>query len=207
MKQILAFGDSITWGSDPHTGGRHGYGDRWPVALGGGLQDAVVFAEGLRGRTTVHARHSACVEMRGDAVLPMLLHSHAPLDLAVIMLGTNDVYEGHATHLIRDGLERLVEIIRHHPWRLPEAASPKVLLVSPPPMSLCADPDITPEKVAQSEGLAAAIAPLAARLDCGFFDAAQVARASDADGYHLEAADSRALGEALQTPVSGLLTV
>ena len=60
MKQILAFGDSLTWGSDPHTGGRHPYDDRWPVALGEGLTKAAVFAEGLRGRTTVHARNSAC---------------------------------------------------------------------------------------------------------------------------------------------------
>ncbi|MFY0309523.1 GDSL-type esterase/lipase family protein [Leisingera sp. D0M16] len=205
MKQILAFGDSLTWGSDPHSGGRHPYRDRWPVALGEGLQDAVVFAEGLRGRTTVHARNSACVEMRGDAVLPVLLHSHAPLDLAVIMLGTNDIYEGHASHLIRDGLERLVEIIRHHPWRLPEPAAPGILLVAPPPMSPCGDPDITPDKVAQSEGLASVIEPLAVQLGCGFFDAAGVARASEADGYHLEAADSRALGEALRAPAARLL--
>lgn len=207
MKQILAFGDSLTWGSDPHSGGRHPHNDRWPVALGAGLANAVVFAEGLRGRTTVHARNSACVEMRGDAVLPMLLHSHAPLDLAVIMLGTNDIYEGHSSKLIRDGLERLVEIIRHHPWRLPEPAVPHVLLVSPPPMSLCGDPDVTPEKLAQSEALAAVIEPLADRLGCGFFDAAGVARASGADGYHLEAADSRALGEALRAPVAGLLAL
>ncbi|MEW2913754.1 GDSL-type esterase/lipase family protein [Leisingera sp. JC11] len=207
MKQILAFGDSLTWGSDPHTSGRHPYGDRWPVALGEGLAEAVVFAEGLRGRTTVHARGSACVEMRGDAVLPMLLHSHAPLDLAVIMLGTNDIYEGHPSYLIRDGLERLVEIIRHHPWRLPEAVEPQVLLVSPPPMSLCDDPDITPQMVARSEALAEVIEPLADRLGCGFFDASQVARASAADGYHLEAADSRALGEALRAPVTAMLAL
>jgi len=205
MKQVLAFGDSLTWGSDPHTGGRHGYRSRWPVALGEGLPGAVVFGEGLRGRTTVHARNSACAEMRGDAVLPVLLHSHAPLDLVVIMLGTNDVYEGRASHLIRDGLERLVEIIRHHPWRMPEPVVPKVLLVSPPPVSLCADADITAAKVEQSEGLAAIIAALADRLGCGFFDAAQVARASAADGYHLEAADSRALGEALRAPAANLL--
>lgn len=207
MKQILAFGDSLTWGSDPHTAGRHPHGDRWPVALGEGLADAVVFAEGLRGRTTIHARHSACVEMRGDAVLPVLLHSHAPLDLAVIMLGTNDIYEGHPSYLIRDGLERLVEIIRHHPWRLPAVAEPQVLLVSPPPMSLCSDPDITPEMVAQSEALAEVIKPLADGLGCGFFDAAQVARASAADGYHLEAADSRALGLALRVPVAAMLAL
>ncbi|UWQ77847.1 GDSL-type esterase/lipase family protein [Leisingera sp. S132] len=207
MKQILAFGDSLTWGSHPHTGGRHAAADRWPVALGEGQAEAVVVAEGLRGRTTVHARPSACAEMRGDAVLPMLLHSHAPLDLVIIMLGTNDIYEGHPSYLIRDGLERLVEIIRHHPWRLPEAAEPQVLLVAPPPVTLCETSDVTPAMVEQSEALADVIEALADRLGCGFFNAGQVARASAADGYHLEAADSRALGVALRVPVAAMLAL
>ncbi|KIC25688.1 MULTISPECIES: GDSL-type esterase/lipase family protein [unclassified Leisingera] len=207
MKQILAFGDSLTWGSDPHTGGRHPYDDRWPVALGEGLTKAAVFAEGLRGRTTVHARNSACAEMRGDAVLPMLLHSHAPLDLVVIMLGTNEIYETRPNHLIRDGLERLVEIIRHHPWRMPEPVAPQVLLVSPPPVTLCETSDVTPAMVEQSEMLADVIEALADRLGCGFFDSGQVARASAADGYHLEAADSRALGQALRLPVAAMLAL
>lgn len=207
MKQILAFGDSLTWGSDPHTGGRHAAADRWPVALGEGLPEAEVITEGLRGRTAAHSRHTACVEMRGDAVLPMLLHSHAPLDLVVIMLGTNEIYETRPNHLIRDGLERLVEIIRHHPWRMPGATAPQVLLVSPPPVTLCETSDVTPAMVEQSDMLADVIEALADRLGCGFFDAGQVARASAADGYHLEAADSRALGQALRLPVAAMLAL
>ena len=62
--------------------------------------------------------------------------------------------------------------------------------------------------VEQSEMLAEVIEALADRLGCGFFRfAAQVARASAADGYHLEGADSRALGAALRAPVAAMLAL
>lgn len=170
-----------------------------------GLDGVHVITEGLRGRTTAYARPSASAEMSGVVALPMLLHSHAPLDLVVIMLGTNDVHEGMASHQIRDGLARLVEIIRHHPWRLPEACHPKVMLVSPPPVTQGDDPDITEEKVIQSESLADIIKALAMANECAFFDAAGVCRASPVDGFHLEGLDSRALGVALRAEVLALL--
>lgn len=204
MKNILAFGDSLTWGSNPHTTGRHAPADRWPTAMAEGLDDVHVITEGLRGRTTAFARPSASAEMSGVVALPMLLHSHAPLDLIIIMLGTNDIYEGFASNQIRDGLARLVEIIRHHPWRLPEACNPRIMLVSPPPVTQGDCPDVTEEKVIQSETLAEIIKALALDNDCAFFDAAGVCRASPVDGFHLEAGDSRALGIALRVEVQAL---
>ena len=205
MKRVLAYGASQTWGSCPHTQGRHPARACWPVALAEGLGGAEVVNEGLRGRTTAFDRFTAPVDMNGARALPMLLHSHAPLDLVIIMLGTNDLYEGYAPYQVRDGLARLVEIIRHHPWHLPAPCDPAVLLVSPPPMTLCDDADVTPEKVALSETLGSVIEALANSLDCGFFDAGGVGRASVGDGYHLDAATSRALGEALRKPAARLL--
>ena len=124
MKNIMIFGDSNTWGSCPHSGGRHERSNQWPVVLAEGLDDAIVITEGLRGRTTAYSRPGSSTEMSGVVALPILLHSHAPLDLIVIMLGTNDIYEGHRLSIIRDGCARLVKIIRHHAWRLPEDCEP-----------------------------------------------------------------------------------
>ncbi len=205
MKQVLAFGDSLTWGSDPITNARHTFADRWPNALVEGLQDTHVISEGLRGRTTAYDRTSAPVDMNGARALPVLLHSHAPLDAVVIMLGTNDVYGGIETPLIRDGLRRLVEIVRHHPWRLEGVKTPPILLIAPPLMTKCDDVDVTDQKVAQSETLGTMIGALAKDLDVYFYDAAQIGRASPADGYHLEASVSRALGLALQPIVTRML--
>ncbi len=139
--------------------------------------------------------------MSGVATLPMLLHSHAPLDLVIIMLGTNDIYEGYRLHQIRDGLARLIEQIRYHPWRLPDDCDPRIMLVSPPPVTTGDSPDVTIEKVNRTEALPGIISVLAADNDCAFFDAASVGRASPVDGFHLEAQDSRALGVALRPEV------
>lgn len=205
MKRALAFGDSLTWGSCPHSGGRHAPADRWPVVMAAGLDGVEVIAEGLRGRTTVYDRPSAAVDMNGGRILPVLLHSHAPLDLVMIMLGTNDIYEGKSAYHVRDGLERLVELVRFHPWRLPQSCNPALLLISPPPMTPGPDPDVTPEKVALSEVLTDVVAGVAQQTGAGFFDAASIGRASLADGYHLEADASRRLGTGLRAPVAELL--
>ena len=51
MKTVLCYGDSLTWGYDAETLGRHALEDRWPSvlakALGPGVQ---VIAEGLNGK-------------------------------------------------------------------------------------------------------------------------------------------------------------
>lgn len=90
MVNILCFGDSNTFGTNP-SGGRWQLHERWPGVLqellGG---DFRVMEEGLGGRTTVLDD-----ELEGDKSgrrhLPMLLRSHRPLDLVIIMLGTNDM--------------------------------------------------------------------------------------------------------------------
>src|SRR5690606_20221544 len=93
MKTILAYGDSLTYGANPETGGpRHAYEDRWPTALERGLGGrARVIAEGLGGRTTAFDDFSSVADRNGARVLPTLLDSHKPLDLVIIMLGTNDL--------------------------------------------------------------------------------------------------------------------
>lgn len=92
MKQILCFGDSNTWGLIPKTGERFPWGIRWTSILSEKLgQDKYhVVEEGLCGRTTVFddpLRDGRC----GVKVLPTLLESHEPIDLSIIMLGTNDI--------------------------------------------------------------------------------------------------------------------
>ena len=81
MKTVLAFGDSLTWGADAATGGRHVFEDRWPTVLEkelGGL--ARVIAEGLSGRTISMDDHASLADLNGARALPMLLATPTPLD-------------------------------------------------------------------------------------------------------------------------------
>ena len=91
QKTILCYGDSNTWGYDPVNACRYDRNIRWPGVLQKELGQAYyVKEEGLCGRTTVW---DDPVEghKNGLKQLTPILHSHCPLDLVVIMLGTNDL--------------------------------------------------------------------------------------------------------------------
>lgn len=210
MKTVLCFGDSLTWGTDAATGGRHALEDRWPsvlqAALGSGVQ---VVAEGLGGRTTVYDDPVAPAERSGVKILPTLLSTHAPLDLVIVMLGTNDVKARVAGKAIdaRLGMERLVEIVRHHAWPL-EMEPPEVLVVAPPLIRETANPIFAAMfagAVEQSAMLASYYADLADDTGCGFYDAASVAETTPIDGIHLDAENTRAIGKGLAPIVRVML--
>lgn len=201
----MAFGDSLTWGTDPVAGGRHRYEDRWPTVLEAGLgQGCRMIAEGLGGRTTAFDDPTAAFERNGAKALPMLLASHSPLDLVVIMLGANDLkaFISPTHHGAVAGMTRLVEIIRTFPYSWGMNA-PQVMLVAPPHFCARANGEGPPSGrvIAESQRLGEAYRMLAEAKGCGFFDAAGVARASDMDGVHLDAANTRAIGAALIAPV------
>ena len=98
-KHIVCFGDSNTHGycADPGDtvtgGGRFDETERWTCLLQQKLGDEyLILEEGLSGRTTVFpdALHES---MDGLGVIYSTLMSHEPVDLLVIMLGTNDTKE------------------------------------------------------------------------------------------------------------------
>jgi lysophospholipase L1-like esterase len=144
--------------------------------------------------------------MNGARALPMLLHSHAPLDLVVIMLGTNDIYQGYRPDQVAAGLRRLVEIVRTHPQsRRVTYTRPDILLVAPPPMVMGHDPVVAGPMIAASRRLARMTEMVAMECDVAWADMREVAEASELDSVHLDAANTRAIGTALVDPVSRLL--
>ena len=210
MKTILAFGDSLTFGADPHiNGGRHAYEDRWPTRLEAGLGGkARVIAEGLGGRTTVFDDFSSPADRNGARILPTLLQSHAPLDAVVIMLGTNDM----KTYLCGSalgaamGMKRLAEIVRTHPYST--GAVPQIVLVAPPHCIATEHADLDDmfrNGITESRNLAGHYQRVARETGCRFFDASTIARADPADGVHLDAANTRAIGDALAPIVKEML--
>ncbi len=213
MKTILAYGDSLTFGANPIPGGpRHAYDDRWPTVLERVLAgEARVIAEGLGGRTTVHDDGWAAADRNGARILPTLLESHSPLDLVVIMLGTNDLkpFHGRTAQEAANGMRRLVQIVRGH-YVKPGDVAPRIILVSPPHIIHSDHPEMIPHfggraVIAESQELARWYKLRADEYGCGFFDAATVARAHPADGVHLDAENTRRIGEALAPLVKSTL--
>lgn len=201
MKTVLAFGDSLTFGANAETGIRHAFEDRWPSVLEQGLGGAVrVIPEGLGGRTTVFDDFSSVADRNGARVLPTLLDTHKPLDLVVIFLGTNDlkVYLNGTAFGAAMGVKRLVEIVRQHPYG--SYAVPGVVIVAPPLTVETTHQDLHPmfaPRADEAKRFDVYYSRIASELGAGYFNAASVAVASPIDGVHLDAANTRAIGEGL----------
>ena len=214
MKTILAYGDSLTYGASPQPDGpRHDYDDRWPTVLERQLGGAArVIAEGLGGRTTAYDDWTAAADRNGARILPTLLDSHKPLDLIIIMLGTNDLkpfVAGTAIYAAR-GARRLIEIVKGHFAATGEAA-PQILLVAPPhAVETAYGPMIdnfggTDHLLRETRQFSAHYARIANETGVAFFNAASVASANQGDGVHLDAANTRAIGEGLAPLVKSML--
>lgn len=200
VKVILCYGDSNTWGTDPATGQRLPPGVRWPGAmsqdLGGGYR---VIEEGLPGRTTVFDDR-IWEGLNGRTYLRPCLLSHSPLDLVIIMLGTNDLQAWYAAPVltIAGGMGALAAM-----------AMPfgQVLLVAPPPLAPMAD--LLAQEFAggqeKSLRLPEALQQTAQNLGVHYFDAGEVAQFSEFDGLHLDAANSVALGKSMAGQVREIL--
>jgi lysophospholipase L1-like esterase len=214
MKTILAYGDSLTFGANPQPNGpRHAFENRWPSVLEKGLGGAArVIAEGLGGRTTVSDDWYTAADRNGGRILPTLLESHSPLDLVIIMLGTNDLKPAICGSALEAsfGMRRLVQIVRGHYAGKGEAA-PEIILVAPPLICETENADMIghfgglQHAIEQSSQFAAHYARKAQEWNTGFFDASTVAKADPLDGVHLDAANTRAIGEGLIPVVKSML--
>ena len=91
MRTVLCYGDSNTWGYDPATRERFPPHVRWTGVLATRLgAEYRVVEEGLNGRTT---RWDDPIELGRNGLITLrpCIDSHRPLDLIIIMLGTNDL--------------------------------------------------------------------------------------------------------------------
>ncbi|MFZ7093661.1 SGNH/GDSL hydrolase family protein [Primorskyibacter sp. 2E233] len=188
MAVILCYGDSNTHGTRPMLEAgiseRFDVGARWPDAMASALgPDHQVIAEGLPGRTTVHDDIVEGGARNGLAVLPAILHSHKPLDLMILMLGTNDLKNRFSmtAYEIARSLERMVLATRA------EDVVDNILLVAPAPVKECGTlVDVFAGAEARQTGLETHIRQVADRLGCGFVAAGDTVAVSDGDGVHWE---------------------
>lgn len=134
-KRIVCFGDSNTWGYDASNNERFPEGVRWSSRLGELLgEEFQVVEEGLSGRTSV-VDDPLFEGLNAYHYIHPCLMSHAPLELVIIMLGTNDTKARfHLTsYNIAQGIARLSLKARNIPVAV-KGNLPKVLVIAPPPI-------------------------------------------------------------------------
>jgi lysophospholipase L1-like esterase len=209
MRTVLCYGDSNTWGYVPGSGKRYDRAVRWPGVFQATLgPDFAVVEEGLNSRTTVLDDPTRPAGKNGLAYLRPCLDSHAPLDLVILMLGTNDLKHryGMSAFDIAQNVSALLGVIGQSDSGA-DGQAPPVLLMSPPhvgPLTELVDLYAGAEE--KSRRLAVYYRKVAAEAGCHFLDAAEVVVASPADGVHWAADGHAALGRRVAEVVRGILT-
>ena len=204
-KRIMCFGDSLTWGWNPTSAGvpveRYQKEKRWTGALATELgHNFEVIEEGLSGRTT-NLDDPLDPRLNGAAYLPSALASHLPLDLVVLMLGTNDtkVYFNRTPFEIAAGMSTLIGQVAYSMGGVGTAyPAPKVLLVAPPPLAKTMPSHWFAELFSggyeKTSMVAAQYRKLAAFLQIPFFNAGDVITTEGVDGIHLSEQNNCMLG-------------
>jgi len=222
-KRIMVYGDSNSYGWMTDAQGkvnRYPADIRWPDKMGAILgNDYEVIVEALGGRTTnvdsplgtgpgvVHG-----VSMNGAGYLPAALASHTPLDLVIIMLGTNDlkaIFKRNATD-IAIGIGELITIVTNDKWQYKTPfAAPKVLVLCPPKVN---DKKESPYQKAfagaleTTEALPAVLEPIAKAAGAHFFDIAKIVPFGEApDAIHFTPENHATVAKAVAEEVKKIL--
>lgn len=213
MKQILVYSDSLTWGIIPNTRKRLPFEKRWTGILERELtlkqQKFRIIENCLNGRRTVWSDPFK-KGRDGSQGLAQVIEMHSPLELVILMLGTNDFQCMHENNawLSAQGTAKLIEIIRQAPIE-PEMSVPKILVIAPPqtikPKGAIANKFSGSER--RNVGLADELEKIAKEYSVYYFDAGSVTKASIVDGIHLDEKQHQILGESIGNTVSNLLTI
>ncbi len=214
-KRIMCFGDSLTWGWKGIPEGvpveRYPYAERWTGAMHAALGDGYeIIEEGLSGRTT-NADDPTDPRLNGSAYLPSALASHLPLDLVIIMLGTNDLkpFFHRTAHEIAAGMLVLITQVAQSAGGVGTAyPAPQVLVVAPPPTVDMPTPwfaELFKDARAKSIELAKQYKALTDFCGVPFLDAGDFIETDGLDGLHFSAAANITLGGAIAGKVKEIL--
>ena len=198
MKNILCFGDSNTWGCVPGVLSRFPYDKRWTGLLAQALgPEYHVLEDGIKGRTAaVDDPHYPF--RNGLSSLGYSLLSASPIDLMIVMLGTNDIeYVGaegyyHGIKVLGEQILRANTLLA---CTSPIFTEPRLLLVSPI--------EETPSMpyYEESKKLAYYTEKAAKELGVPWLDAARYAKPSEVDGCHMDEVGHAALAVAIEKAI------
>lgn len=213
MKNIMCYGDSNTHGYDGATGGRFSWGVRWTSLVQEALKEEGVriIEEGQNGRTTVWDDPIER-EKSGIKYLLPCLESQSPLDIIVLMLGTNDmkIRFSLCPYDVAAGAETLVKTIKAY-FTASQEPIPKILLVSPIEIRReVVGTHFGPmfgdmRGVEMSNQLAPLYEEVARRQGCEYLNGAAAASPGSDDYIHLDGEGHRKLAEAITEKLRTML--
>lgn len=203
MKRILCFGDSNTFGYKPDRSGRFDKNTRWTGLLSNSLKDNfTIIEDGLCGRT-VALDDPFCDGRNGLKSIGNSVRENSPIDLLIIMLGTNDLkaFYGMNAKKIAENCGKLID------KALDSCENPstmKILLVSPILLGkniLAINSAYNTQSVTASHLLSKEFKALAEEKNCYFLAAENYAKTSDLDCEHMSSEEHKKLAVAIERKI------
>lgn len=194
MKNILCFGDSNTWGYDPATQTRFSKDIRWTGVLQQLLgSNYNVIEEGLNGRTTnVNEKQDHGLGYfrpfrSAMDLLSVLIETNSPLDLIIVMLGTNDLKTNfnQSSEMIAKNMRLVCESIIDNDY----FQSKSIILVSPTHINE-ESPNLLDSFIGTtqaSQSFSNSYRKISDDLDLYFLDASESVKTNKIDGLHWDA--------------------
>lgn len=210
--QILCYGDSNTWGpiARYYDAGipapRYDAQTRWPRVMQAQLGDGFeVCEDGLGGRSTIYTREG--LEWKsGELYLLPCMRAHSPLDLVVVMLGTNDlqINQEITEADLPVGISRIADLVLGDSFSGRDVKPPKLLIIAPPEIRPSA-PEGRTEVYAKfrcdigrslSLKFPEVYAKVAQEKGCYFLNGQDYIQPCPADGVHIDGESHIRLGTA-----------
>nr|WP_084554829.1 GDSL-type esterase/lipase family protein [Eubacterium xylanophilum] len=201
MKRILCFGDSNTDGYSPD-GGRYDDDVRWPGVLGALLGERFeVVVDAKNGRTIAFDDPYAEENCNGMNDIVESIKANEPLDMIIIMLGTNDLkmHFNATPSIVAEKLKEMCDVVK-------ENSDAKILLMSP---ALLGDQieyskyhlEFGREQVDYSFDMGPQIQKVAKEVGADYLDVSLVAEFSSSDCLHFTSEAHQSVGKAVNDVV------
>jgi len=218
MYEIMCFGDSLTWGTiakwhenDPSR--RYDRDTRWPCVLQKELGEGfAVKEEGLPGRASIYTANPEFPYKNGLHMIEGCLATDKPLDLVILMIGTNDLHmnEKLPEDKLGEGVSVLIDTIRKHPETGPDTKRPPEILIIAPPVVVPSCPqgrtEVYPRFFGDYGGNLSRRFPevysrIAKEKGCYYLNGQDYIEPDIADGVHITAESHLRLGKAVALKV------
>lgn len=205
-KRILCFGDSNTWGYNPESATRYQEEERWTGRIAQELGNAyAVVEEGMNGRTTAFADRIEPGVCGLDYGYSCLI-SQFPLDVMIVMLGTNDVKDRYHVNAVEIGygLDELLIQMKETCKR--KGQTPQLIVVSPAKLLWKDDwIEFSQESCRKVDSLAKEYELIARQHGAIFMDASEVVKDDGigCDGIHFSREGHRRFAEGILQIIKG----
>lgn len=203
MKRILCFGDSNAWGYIPGKGDRWPESVRWPAVAETVLgNDYRIIEDNISGRTTIFEDPKLPYRC-GLESLGYSLIAHAPIDLLILALGSNDLKFTDAEGS-KKGLSQLIDLVFSAEEQLQVKGKlfrgdKRILLIGPPiiapEMEVMRSEHALAHASTESCFLAKYCESLAEERGLDYLDASAYVYPSDIDCLHLPEEAQQKLGK------------